>query len=339
MYIHYNDKIHNKQLAKMWKRKLNFLSGYILDPISRVNKLLPGWKKHTIEILYNKQREIDNLFEKCKSIEFSKEEQIFGRNILKKFGLKDEDKFVCFAIRDGAYQLKKISARYRDWSYQDFRNYDIDRFLLAAEELTKRGYYVFRMGVVAEKPFKSKNPKIIDYANSSLRSDFMDIYLGANCSFCVATNYGFDALPNIFGRPIVMLGQPLGDLRTNNENFLLMTKHHIYKKEKRRLTLSEIFSFGLAFAYDSKIFQDKGVDLVDNTPQEIKDLAVEMAEYVESNKKLNNSDEELQKTFKELYSYNLKRFNLNKRESYALHGAIKSRFSTKFLRENRDWLN
>ena len=339
VYIHYNDKIHNKQLAKMWKRKLNFLSGYILDPISRVNKLLPGWKKHTIETLYNKQREIDNLFEKCKSIEFSKEEQIFGRNILKKFGLKDEDKFVCFAIRDGAYQLKKISARYRDWFYQDFRNYDIDRFLLAAEELTKRGYFVFRMGVVAKKPFRSKNPKIIDYANSSLRSDFMDIYLGANCSFCVATNYGFDALPNIFGRPIVMLGQPLGDLRTNNENFLLMTKHHIYKKEKRRLTLSEIFSFGLAFAYDSKIFQDKGGDLVDNTPQEIKDLAVEMTEYVESNKKLNNSDEELQKTFKELYSYNLKRFNLNKRESYALHGAIKSRFSTKFLRENRDWLN
>ena len=37
-------------------------------------------------------------------------------------------------------------------------------FLLAAEELTKKGYYVFRMGVVADKLFKSDNPKIIDYA-------------------------------------------------------------------------------------------------------------------------------------------------------------------------------
>ena len=39
VYIHYKDKIYNRQIAKMWKRKLNFLSGYLLDPISRVNKL------------------------------------------------------------------------------------------------------------------------------------------------------------------------------------------------------------------------------------------------------------------------------------------------------------
>jgi|TARA_B100001964_G_C14105515_1_gene541324 hypothetical protein len=39
VYIHYKDKVYNRQIAKMWKRKLNFLSGYLLDPISRVNKL------------------------------------------------------------------------------------------------------------------------------------------------------------------------------------------------------------------------------------------------------------------------------------------------------------
>ena len=38
VYIHYNDKVYNRQLAKMWKRKLNFLSGYLLDPINRVNE-------------------------------------------------------------------------------------------------------------------------------------------------------------------------------------------------------------------------------------------------------------------------------------------------------------
>ena len=134
-------------------------------------------------------RDINNLFEKCQVLDFTNEEEIYGKKILNKFGLKDKDKFVCLAVRDGAYQLKKIPARYRNWAYHDHRHTDVDKFMLAAEELAKRGYFVFRMGVVVEKPFNSKNSKIIDYANSNLRSDFMDVYLGAKCSFCISTPF------------------------------------------------------------------------------------------------------------------------------------------------------
>ena len=215
VYIHYNDKIFNKQLAKMWKRKLNFLSGYLLHPISKVNKLIPGGEIYSLEYLYsNRVSNIDNLLEKCQPLEFTVGEEIYGRKMLKKFGLKDEDKFVCFDVRDGAYQLKKISARYRNWSYHDFRHTDINKFVLAAEELAKRGYYVFRMGVSVEKPFISNNPKIIDYANSNLRSDFMDIYLGAKCSFCITTATGFQDLPCLFRKPMAQLCVPVGCLFT-----------------------------------------------------------------------------------------------------------------------------
>ena len=61
------------------------------------------------------------------------------------------------------------------------------------------------MGAIVEKPFKSKNPKIIDYANSNLRSDFMDIYLGAKCTFCISTGSGFQCLPVLFRKPIIDL--------------------------------------------------------------------------------------------------------------------------------------
>jgi len=101
---------------------------------------------------------------------------------LKKFGLKDNDKFVCLVVRDSAYQLKKMSAELRDWSYHDYRNFNLDNFVLAAEELTKRGYYVFRMGVVANKPFKTDNPKIIDYVNTKLPSLII-------CSFIKSIHY------------------------------------------------------------------------------------------------------------------------------------------------------
>ena len=321
VYIHYKEKVYNKQIAKMWKRKLNLLPGYLLDPIRTANRFIPGWRNHIIENLCIHQRDLDNLFEKHKSLEFTEEEEIFGKKMLNKFGLSDQDKFVCFAIRDGAYQLKKISSKERDWSYHDYRHTDVDNFMLAAEELSKRGYFVFRMGVVAEKPFTSKNPKIIDYVNSNLRSDFMDIYLGANCSFCLSTGYGFEEVPNVFRKPIVQMIQPLGVAYTHNEKHLILAKHHIFKKEERRLSLSEIFSYGVAYAFETKTFEQKGVELVDNTPEEIKDIVIEMAENLEFKRKLNPEDEKLQKTFRNLYAVNIKRHDYQK-ESKNLKGTI-----------------
>ena len=199
----------------------------------------------------------------------------------------------------------------------------------------------FRMGVVVEKPLRSKNPKIIDYANSNLRSDFMDIYLGANCSFCITTGFGFEELPNIFRKPLVYLGAPLGDLITHSEKFFIMTRHHILKKENRKLSLSEIFTHGAAFIYSTQGFEEKGIRLVENTPEEIKDIAIEMAESLEFNKKLNPEEEKLQKTFKSLFACNVKKANFHEKNPFnknEFHSQIRARYSTKFLIKNRDWL-
>jgi putative glycosyltransferase (TIGR04372 family) len=342
VYIHYREKLYNKQLEKMWKRKLNFLSGYLLDPISRVNRLIPGWKNHAIKSLYKHQRDVDLLYEKCRPLKFTDKEEVYGNKMLNEFGLKDKDKFVCLAVRDGAYQQKKIPSTRRDWSYHDHRNTDVYKFYLAAEELTKRGYYVFRMGVVVEKPFSTKNPKIIDYANSNLRSDFMDIYLAAKCSFCVSsTGYGFTDLACLFAKPIVNIHLPFGDMFTYSEKFLFIIKHHILKRENRKLSLSEIFSHGVAWIYDSKIFKQKGIEIIDNTEEEIKDVVMEMVENLEFKRKLNSEEEELQKKFKSLYANNLERFSYQyelRNPDETMHGQIRSRFGTKFLKENKNWL-
>ena len=40
------------------------------------------------------------------------------------------------------------------------------------------------------------------YLQKNKRTEFMDIYLGANCEFCISTMCGFDAIPYIFRKPI-----------------------------------------------------------------------------------------------------------------------------------------
>ena len=46
----------------------------------------------------------------------------------------------------------------------------------AAEELTKKGFYVIRTGSMQKENIKSDNPMIIDYAFSKFKSDFGDIF-------------------------------------------------------------------------------------------------------------------------------------------------------------------
>ncbi len=343
-YISIQDKIYNRQLAKMWKRKLIFLSPYILEPISYLNKFFSGWQKHTVEILYSKlERDVKNLLNKCQPLEFTKEEENMGQSCLLKFGLNKDDKFVCLAVRDSAYQSRKVPLSKEELSYQDYRNNNIDDFILASEELTKRGYFVFRMGVVVNKPFKTKNKKIIDYANSNLRNDFMDIYLASKCTFCISTGLGFDDVPHIFNKHIALISVPVGDLRTFSNKFLLLTKNHYFKKEKRNLSLSEIFSYGVGLAYETQTFQKKGIELIDCSPQEISNFVLEMEEKIKSINDFDKEDEILQRKFKEVFIKNYKKYGFSRTrfsKNLLLHDdVIRSSFSKNFLKKNRDWLN
>ena len=60
MYIDQKDKFYNKQLLKMWKRKLNFFSGRMLGSINKVHKLMPGWRTF-IDLNERENRDISEI--------------------------------------------------------------------------------------------------------------------------------------------------------------------------------------------------------------------------------------------------------------------------------------
>jgi len=331
----------NNQLEKMWRRSLIILPNYLLFPLFKVNRFfntfISGGNYHEIEpSSTDGDRDVHNLFEKFQPhISFTQDEEVKGRKILSKFGLPHDAKFVCLIVRDSAYLDRHKEIRIKDWNYHNYRDEDIDKYVLAAEELARRDYYIFRMGAKVLKPLKSSNPKVIDYANSGKRSDFMDIYLGAKCSFCISTSgAGFFAIPYIFRKPNAFTFVPIGYFFCNNSNHIMITKHHIHRKYKKRLTVSEIFSSNVALCSSSADFELNGIKLEDNSPKEIRDLVVEMDERINGNYKETNEDRMLQKRFWSTYEENMKRLNLKK----PIHGKIKARFGAKFLRENKNWI-
>jgi putative glycosyltransferase (TIGR04372 family) len=329
----------NKQLEKMWRRKLIIFPRWLMSPINKVNiflnKLIPVKKFNKIGP-ENSDRDIYNLLEKFNPhISFTNDEEQKAKNILKDFGIDVNHKFVCLLVRDPAYLDRHKNQTLRDFNYHNYRDADIDKYLLAAEELTKRGYYVFRMGAKVSKPMKSSNPKIIDYANTNLRSDFMDMYLGAKCTFCISVGgAGFLGVPFIFRKPNAYVMVPFGHLCTANKYDLMITKNHIFNKTKKRLNFSEIFSNEVAIIYRQEEFDEKDITLEENNPEEIRDLSIEMDDRLNGNWIETDDDLELQNKFWKIFSENIKKQNLK----IPLHGKIKAKFCSNYLRKNKDLL-
>ena len=347
--IFYLDKyVCNKTLENMWKRKISVLPAWLIKPIHNISNLFLGKGNiHTIQSPTNVDMDVHNLLERFSShISFTSEEEIKGKKILEKLGLPKNAKFICLLVRDAGYLNRhEKTQNVGRWSHHNFRDGNIDKYVLAAEELASRGYYVFRMGINVLKPLKSPNPKIIDYANSEIRSHFMDIYLGAKCYFCISSQGGFDAIPIIFRRPVAIIEVPIGLFFTSSEKILLLTKHLINKLSKKELTISEIFSSNVGIAQSSKEYEDNNVEILENSPEEIRDFIIEMDERLKENWKETDEDVFLQKKFWSVFERNMSNLNpkleifQKKRLKFKLHGKIKAKFTAKYLRENKSFIN
>jgi putative glycosyltransferase (TIGR04372 family) len=207
---------------------------------------------------------------------------------------------------------------------------------MAAEELVDRGYVVVRMGSLVTQSMGANDPRIIDYAVNGHHSEFMDIYLGSKCAFCVGTGTGWDLVPSIlFRRPTLYTNLvPLGYVPSYSDKFMFTTKRHIAAGQGRELTLSEIFSRGVGFCLETSGYTSQGVDLIESTPEEIRDAVMEMIERLEGTWQSQEDDEELQRRFWSIFPAK----TVDAYQGRPLHGEIRARFGTVYLRKNRGWL-
>jgi putative glycosyltransferase (TIGR04372 family) len=332
------EAITNQQLAIMWKRVFSLWPYWILVPLQRVDRLMPGAAILACGDPTLEDRDVHNLLDRFPPhLHFTPEEEARGAAGLRAMGIPEGKPFVCLNVRDSAF--------YGRWEFTDsgsgetgdsYRDSNVQNYVLAAEALADRGYVVVRMGAIVRDPMKTSHPGVIDYAANGMRSDFMDIYLGAKCAFCVSTGSGFDSVPMIFRRPIAFVNfVPAGEMDASCAANLNITKHHYLADGGKELSLAEIFARGAGFLYAASEYQECGIRLVENTPEEIRDLAVEMDERLKGTWRPHEDDEALQKRFWEIFPKN----EPGTDRGYPWHGEIRGRVGAAFLRANRNWLD
>ena len=114
-------------------------------------------KKNQSYVQNLKTKTLNKITENNESvINFHNSEEEIGRSYLRKIDVK-EYKFICLHSRD-KYFLEKYNPN-MNWNYHDYRNSSIFNYLPAMEELTKKGYFCFRMGAIVKDKLKNTNQK------------------------------------------------------------------------------------------------------------------------------------------------------------------------------------
>ena len=99
--------------------------------------------------------------------------------------------------------------------------------------------------------------------------------------------------------------------------------------------MSEIFEQGVAYLKYSSDYESAGISLIGNSPEEIRDAIFELTDRIEGVWKELPEDKNLQQKFWDIFDTDKLNWTGN-----PWHGkVIKSRYSAKFLRSNKEWLN
>ena len=327
--FYFQTKNHpNEQWSLMVRRtlRINFLFRYL----DKVNRFIPGGELHQKVAGEIGSRDLGGYLAKTKThFSFTDEENERGLKFLESKGLNVGDKFICLLVRDSSYKEKYGDKR--DWSYHSYRDTDIKDYRHTAITLARKGYWVFRMGKIVRKPFKVDHPRILDYANSEYRSDFLDIWLFANCYLGVQTTAGIGMVSLLFRIPLsVVNALPLGHINTvSNPNTIWLPKNIVWADNKKPLTLKEQINTGVIGFLHSENYKNAKVELVDNLPEEITETVLELEAKLTGNWQSHPQDDQLQNKFWNI----LKTWEQFPKE----HGKLQRKMPDTFLRENHDW--
>ena len=295
----------NETIINIMKRQLPIVKNRLLSHLYKL--ALPFMKKtnliKSVQMNTNEYREFS---EAGSYFTFTPDEENEGKRKLIDMGLKKDDWFVSFHARDSGYLADPSNSQGMDFSYHDFRNSRIENCYKGMETVVNRGGFALRTGSLVTQPLlDNKNSHIIDYA-TEYGSDFLDIYINANCKFFIGNTSGLFHIPKAFGTPYAMANL-IGYLHISPQpNSLFIPKLICDKKSGEFIPFENLKKLGLfdrktgVAAYRTKFYEEHGLEPIENTDYEIAELVEDMFDLT-SGLEADSESMELQRLYKDIY--------------------------------------
>jgi putative glycosyltransferase (TIGR04372 family) len=239
--------------------------------------------------------------------------RVRGERSLREMGLPAGAWFVCVHAREDLY------APIDEGRLKGARNCDIANYEKAVDEIVARGGWCLRMGEPGAKPLKPR-AGVVNYHDSQFKSDWMDVFLCANARFFLGNTSGLYAVSVVAGRPCALANMiPAGCAFGFGTRDISIVKH-LRDGSGRNMTFNEMLQMELSRPY--YYVETDGLTVIENSPDEVRDLAVEMLDVFDGLIEYSQEDADLQSTFRSLLNH--------RHYSYLSKGRI----GRNFLRQN-----
>tara|TARA_B100001123_G_C15183157_1_gene976161 strand:+ start:39 stop:1271 length:1233 start_codon:yes stop_codon:yes gene_type:complete len=266
-----NFNIPNDYIIKKIKENYNVDQKYeqVFQIMKNLNELTSGYFKFNFLIEQMHMTEKHN-FANCfdnnsKIFEFTEKENQIGADFLVKNNI-NQNKFVCIIYRTSEY-YNKIGLNKVE-NLHAYRNTNPKTLLPSIEYLLGKGYSVIRLGKYINEPYPLIHKNFFDYAVSEQNSDFLDIWLSANCNFFINGGTGLGDIPTLFGVPRLSFSVfPMGAQQSWSPNTLLLPCNA--KKNDKYLNLKEMIKYDLVRVINAEFYKKKGVEIVRNSSDEV----------------------------------------------------------------------
>jgi len=285
----------NYQLLQMITRRITVRRSEALADALRVALCnSPVWAD--LPMYTNEYPEWNNL---DTELAFTAEEEQRGHALLASMGIEPGSPFVCFHARDARYLETVQKDQAGGWRYHDYRDCQIENYLPSANFLAAQGIVAIRMGHLVQSTLPNpRSARIIDYANDC-RSDFGDVYLPARCKFFLGNTAGLCLLPSVFKRPCAAANS-IGHIPLLESDLFIVKKlWHI--ADRRFLRFGEVIELGADEWLRSERYAHAGLEVVENTADEILDLTKEINDRIDGVWVANEEDEEMQRRYRALF--------------------------------------
>lgn len=193
-----------------------------------------------------------------------------GMSILERWGLASDAWFVVIHVREGDHR-----------AHARLQNAEISTYFPMINEIVNRGGWVIRMGSPLMTPLpEMKN--VVDYAHAVERVDWMDVFLWAKAKFSIATNSGGSEVPMCFGTPVIRTNySSYGHCSFFDRSFMVPK---LYKLKSQQLPMSLQHTLQTPIPWcESTVHENIDFEIIDNSPQDLIDAAVEMFSRFEKN--------------------------------------------------------
>ena len=321
----------NNALRKLFFRDSLHLRGHTAWLALRMASSIPFYS--SFATIANGNLIIDRegfISSKLPELTFTSQELNNGNGFLDQLKVSPQ-KFVCLHVRDSAYLTHIFGQKIHK---HDYRDSEISTYVEAADVLAEMGYTVFRMGALVKEPLVSKHPRVIDYATNGMRTEFLDIFLGAHCTFCISTGSGWDTVPSIFRRPVMYVNYlPIFETSATTLPITIYPKLLSDPKLLKPLTLTDVIEKKLATPLSSAAYADAGVEIRDLSSEELVEAVTEMAQRVEGTFVETPAQKEMQAKLKHILSTH------PKLQPTPNHYPIRAEFASCFLSRYPNFLD